>query len=122
MSNFKSTMIAGALALAAFGTPAFAAGPDDWRVETTSVQVSYGDLNLDSDAGADAFLARVDRAATRACGNRPEWGPLMFDELTAFNACHKAATIQAVALVNSSVVSVRYAQSQGRKVEMAQGY
>lgn len=37
----------------------------------TNVQVRHGDLDLGSAPGARAMLARLDAAATRACGGRP---------------------------------------------------
>ncbi|MGK6355863.1 UrcA family protein [Sphingomonas sp. DT-207] len=35
------------------------------------IGVRYDDLDLDSDAGARAMLARLDVAATKACGGKP---------------------------------------------------
>lgn len=37
----------------------------------TEIGVRYDDLDLDSEAGARAMLARLDLAATKACGGKP---------------------------------------------------
>ena len=40
---------------------------DEYAVKTTTVK--YGDLNLQSEAGARALYRRLQRAATRVCGD-----------------------------------------------------
>ena len=48
-----------------FATAAFAGAPDD----QITIQVSVGDLNLSSEAGAQAALARIHHAAQAICGD-----------------------------------------------------
>ena len=64
MSRSLHVALASAVALA-LAAPAFA------QNETTRTQdrvVTYGDLNLNSAAGADALVNRIDNAAEQVCG------------------------------------------------------
>ena len=65
MQSFKN-MIAGSAALiATFATVAVAT---PLRAEPVRVSVAYGDLDINSEAGASELHARVARAARAACG------------------------------------------------------
>ena len=55
-------LTAAALAAASFAAPALAGDPASWTV-------AYGDLNLSSPAGVDAFNRRVRAAAKVVCGD-----------------------------------------------------
>lgn len=62
--NKLVTLTAAALAAASFAAPALAADP-------VSSTVAYGDLNLSSPAGVEAFNRRVRAAAKVVCGDGP---------------------------------------------------
>jgi UrcA family protein len=65
MQSFKNT-VAGTFALVATFVTVAAATP--LRAETVSVPVAYGDLNIQSEAGAAQLDARIRRAAREVCG------------------------------------------------------
>lgn len=69
------------------------------------VAVPYADLNLGTNDGADAMLNRIQRAATRACGGRPETGPLMLVQRQAFNECRAQAISETVIDLNAPLVT-----------------
>jgi UrcA family protein len=65
MQTVKNT-VAGTFALVATFVTVAAATP--LRAETVSVPVAYGDLNIQSEAGAAKLDARIRRAAYEVCG------------------------------------------------------
>jgi UrcA family protein len=56
--------------------------------------VAYGDLNLDTPAGSRTLLARIDVAASQACGGQPDVRDL--GRIARFDACRAEATHRAV--------------------------
>jgi len=81
-----------------------------------SITVSYSDLDLTSDSGARAMLARLKSAAVKACG-----GPAVFNSVydvapdyvrTVYAKCQNDAMAGAVASLHAPLVSTLYAQSQ----------
>jgi len=70
-------------------------------------RVAWGDLNMSSAAGADAFDARVEAAARRLCRNVRKPGSLISDR--AF--CRAAVQAEAVRLLPGPV-QVEYALSR----------
>lgn len=115
MTPFKTILITAAFAIAGLSGTAHAFG----GAQQQSIRVSYADLNLDSDQGAKAFLKRVGRAAERACGGTPASGPIELRNMKAFNACKAEAMSGAVAQANNTLVSVRFAEAQGRVYALA---
>jgi UrcA family protein len=85
------------------------AGPADIAHAETprvvNVPVYSVGLDLRTEAGAEAMLKRLDRAATRACGGKPPLVPLNASRTTGFEACHNGAMKRAVADLNSSMVA-----------------
>jgi UrcA family protein len=77
---FKTTLIALAATLA---TPAIA---QDWGNQPHTVQVSYGDLNLNSAQGIAALDRRIDAAVGRFCG-----APMNLSEYSHVRKCRAAA-------------------------------
>lgn len=65
MQKFRNT-VAGTFALVATFVTVAAATP--LRAETVAVPVAYGDLNIQSEAGAAQLDARIRRAAYEVCG------------------------------------------------------
>ncbi|MFW2831167.1 UrcA family protein [Sphingomonas sp. ID0503] len=81
-----SATLSGAATFAAFSVPFMPATAH--AAETTSVRVSYADLNLSSKAGLLTLERRLRTAATRVCGTAP-----MRDlhEISAHRACMNQA-------------------------------
>jgi UrcA family protein len=78
----RSTFLAlAALAATASAAPAIAQSSD-------SVAVGYGDLNLSSPAGREAFERRVGAAARQVCG---EYQPLELKMIALSRACRARA-------------------------------
>lgn len=80
-------------ALALTTAPALAGG----MYRHQSVVVSYGDLDVSHSAGAQALLYRLDRAASRICGNVPDNRDL--GRTTLYNSCKRAAVGAAVSRI-----------------------
>jgi len=72
-------------------------------------RVAFADLNLASEAGAEALLARINVAARAVCGDRA--GPMPLAERRAVRACMNEAVGQAVASIESP--SLAYAHARG---------
>ena len=84
-------------------TPALAQDP-------SSVKVSYRDLNLSTISGAQTLYGRIKTAARSMCGYE---GRNMFDQ-SYWNACYRGAIADAVAKVNSPLLT---AVHTGRPVD-----
>lgn len=99
MSRSLHLALATAIGLA-FAAPAFAQTRPEERV------VTYGDLNLNSAAGADALINRIDTAAEQVCGART--GPNTLSQSRDSRACETETTDNAVYDTNHPVVIARY--------------
>jgi UrcA family protein len=88
------------------GVSAFAA---DTNVTIDQVSVSYGDLNVSTDAGARVLFARIKSAATLACGGKPDSRDLAGMER--FQACRKDAMSSAVTRIGAPKVAALYGQA-----------
>ncbi|MBU6297290.1 MAG: UrcA family protein [Alphaproteobacteria bacterium] len=99
-------------AVMAFGALASSASADG--TIRRDVQVNYGDLNLNTEAGASMLLHRIDLAGVKACGGSPFLHPmysLIADAVTnEFNKCHHDAVARAVATVRSPLLTQIYAE------------
>jgi UrcA family protein len=71
-----------------------------------SVTVHYDDLNLSSAAGANRLYDRIEGAARISCG---DWGR-SFLEHSDWKSCYQRAIADAVAAVNSPVLTAVYNQ------------
>lgn len=91
-------------------------GPLTPKPTIVTVRVPIGDLDLSQDAGAETLLRRASMAASRACGGVPGVGVFVMVETKAFRECRAKALSQAVASLDSPVVSQRFAQ--GREAEV----
>jgi len=65
----------------------------------SAIHVSYADLDINTTAGARTLMTRIDQAADRACGERPDIRQLK--QRSDFERCRKAAVTGAVAAVDS---------------------
>lgn len=68
-----------------------------------SVDVSYGDLNLQHPAGAAAVMRRIRTAAEQVCGGSPDLREV--PETTRFRACVSTVVRNAVADLNAARMS-----------------
>jgi UrcA family protein len=111
MSCFiKSAALIATLALAA---PAALAE----RPVTRQVTVSYGDLNLESEAGAKALFSRIGNATRKVCGTRP--AHIMNGALTRYFACRDSVTEATVRRIGSPNVSLAWAAQRAEPVQTA---
>ena len=96
-SSFWSAALTAAACLVG-ATPAVAAD------EPRSTTVSYRDLNLSTIEGATALYQRLRQAATSVCDERGTG----LDRYQAWQACYRAAIADAVAKVNSPLLTSVY--------------
>ena len=96
---FVTAACAAVMAIAA-GAPALAQTRPETRI------VYYGDLNLDSPAGADALIRRVEQASDVVCGDRP--GPQTLSEHASVGDCEVTTTQYAIEDIGNPMVLGRY--------------
>lgn len=88
--------------------------------ELITERVSYADLNLSSDAGAQVMLSRLSRAADRVCGGRPDMGVGYHQKRRAWNKCRAGSLKEAVVQLGSAQVTQLYAADHPRSpIEVA---
>ena len=98
LAAVSTTMLAGVTQAAGFGdTPA-------------KQLVTYQDLNLNSDAGTQALYRRIQRAANKVCG---EVDVRELAGMRVKQACVESAISQAVAAVNSPMLTKVYLANSG---------
>jgi len=85
--------------------------------ERYEARISYADLNLHSEAGADAFLRRVNGEARRVCGDRS--GAMPLQQRRAIRACMSDFEARAVAALDDQYVTTRFAGGETRGVILA---
>lgn len=98
-SIFAVALAVGSLALA----PATAMAEPD-TVRPVSAAVSYADLDLSTEDGANAVLQRINAAARDMCGGKPIHSPLFPRAATQFDSCVSQAVDAAVAGFDAPVV------------------
>lgn len=93
------------------------------RVEVGRVTVNYADLNLGSVADAHALLARLQKAAYRACGGDPRLDPnydLMAPHIErSYRQCRNEALSRAVTSVNAPLLTDAYRDDDARLARAA---
>ncbi len=112
-----SVAFSGAFSLAAFAVPAAAiAGTPDGL----SVAVHYNDLDLTSDAGAQALQTRINRAARVVCGSADTRDLRMISEI---QQCRQVALNSAAPQVEVAIAQARsgraYAADANKDVRVA---
>ncbi len=98
-----------AFVLAAFAVPSFADETNYDRTSRNEVRrelVSYSDLNLNTEYGADQLLRRINIAAGHVCGER--MGPRALEEHRFQRNCATTAEEKAVYDVGHPLVIARY--------------
>jgi len=91
----------------AFATGSVNAEPGE---QTYSKKVSYAGLNLSSQAGAEILYGRIKSAARDVCGGRD---PVLRGSITR-TPCYRDAVSNAVAQVNSPVLSALHSKKATR--------
>jgi UrcA family protein len=107
MSRTFTSLFAAAALFASI--PAASAGP---VTQTSSVAVSYADLDLTRAEGAKAMSGRIERAADRVCGT-PVKAPLVLRR--SIMACRKQAIATAVASIDAPLLTALYEGSEGTR-------
>jgi UrcA family protein len=79
---------------------------------TTSVKVSYADLDITDAAGARTLYARIKSAAREACG--PEPAVLDLRDAAGYNACYEQAVAKPVNRVGSEQLHALHAAKSGK--------
>ena len=79
---------------------------------TTSVRVSYADLDLSEAGGAQTLYARIKSAAREACG--PEPAVLDLRDAAGYKACYEQAVAKAVNRVGSDQLNALHAARPGK--------
>ena len=79
---------------------------------TSSVKVSYADLDISRAAGARTLYARIRSAAREACG--PEPAVLDLRDAAGYNACYEQAVAKAVNRVGSEQLHALHAAQSGK--------
>ena len=90
-----------AASIVALGLPALAVAAAPNQFGEGSIQVEYGDLNIDTDAGARTLYSRLQKATAAACDLRPykELGAIgLYNES---RACYKAKLSAAVERISN---------------------
>jgi UrcA family protein len=111
-------VLVGAAAAACLMFVAQPAHAQSFGFERTSVQVGYGDLDLNSTAGAAAMIGRIEAAAHQACGDPSR--ERNWRMRRAVRDCVTTATSNAVEAANSRTLTA-YAASPGhypRRIEL----
>ena len=93
-------------ASAVTAAPASAASLD----EPVTITVSYRDLDISHPAGATVLLHRLEAAATKTCGGKPDVRVL--EEVAAFDKCRDAAINRAVAAIDAPLLTAAANRSQ----------
>lgn len=96
-----SAILAAWFALASFAS---AAEPSAPASAAQIVTVKAGDLNLNTQAGAETIIVRITDAATKAC-----W-PDELSNFAQYHACRDGMVLQAVKALNKPRVSLAYAE------------
>ena len=99
---FSNTTLAAVAAISLFAgvSTASAATPSG---DTVSVTISYGDLDLNTNTGAQAMFARITHAANEICGPQPD--SQLLDRAPAYKGCMSTVTRRALTMLGSARVS-----------------
>ncbi len=113
MSRALHLVLASAVALA-FAAPAVAQSQTESRV------VTYGDLNVNRAAGADALIRRIDQASEQVCGVND--GRTNTRQAYSGRSCERETTENGVNDTGNPVVIARYHGSGYAIIEEGDAY
>jgi UrcA family protein len=103
-----------AFAFATFAAAAASAQAGGASSPKMQIVVSYGDLNVASEAGARALLGRIEAASRKICGSEPDIRDLKGHGLYA--SCVKSSMDRAVASLPQPAVAELYGERTLYKV------
>jgi UrcA family protein len=109
----RTLCIAAAALVAMSATPVFA----KTEIQTKSVTVSFRDLDLGTEQGAEEMLKRLERASRRAC-RRADGRSEMLTRRD-YLACRAEAMETSVAQLNQSLVTERFYAQTARRMLVA---
>ncbi len=103
----KKSIVTGIVALVVFGlgasASAVAASPS--QLSVLSVQVSFADLNIDSDVGAQVLYRRLQNASEKACSISSSGAIKPVGAVRDSRLCYASALSDAVARIDSDALS-----------------
>ena len=102
------------LTLAALAFASLSAIAQARPVDVVKIEVSYADLNLSNPAGAAVMLRRIEAAASKACGGRPDTRDM--NGRAHYRACVETAVKGALAELNAWRVTELHANRAGNDV------
>ena len=102
MSKLSKSFIASIIALA-LGAPAMAA--PDAGLQGTAMKVSYADLNLEKEEGAEILYQRLQKAAKQVCSGRTLALKGSLTEAAARTSCIRDTLDEVVKHVNNQHVN-----------------
>jgi UrcA family protein len=109
----KHSLIFAITSCAAFGLLAFSPASAA-TAERASQRVSFADLNLDGQAGAEVMLHRIRGAADAVCGDN--FGRLSLRDFVRIRACSRAAMTKSVTdIANPTLTALYYDQYANRR-------
>lgn len=111
MTRMLPALAVSALAFAAMATPLAAK-----ETSRNAVTLSYADLDLTSEAGANALLRRVDRAARQVCGITHAQRGLFQRQR---RQCVAETVGETVAKIDAPVVTQMHATREGQRMIFA---
>jgi UrcA family protein len=100
-SMMKTLLIAAGATAALLASPVVSAS----ELQTRHVAVGYADLNLDRQAGAEAMLDRIERAARRACDSEGANWIATGRQTQALRECAREAAYRAVVELDAPLVT-----------------
>jgi UrcA family protein len=116
MTTILAQRFAALAAILAISAPGLAAA----QTSTTSgdpvnISVKFSDLNLNSPAGAQTLMHRIDTAATSVCGGAPDSREL--GDRARFEKCHTSVVDQAMSKLGPiDVAALAHSKAQTREV------
>ena len=100
---FKSLLAT--IIVVALGAPAIASADAKSDLKVVSVKVSYADLNLKKEAGAQVLYRRLQNAAKQACGVRSLSVEGSVSNIVEARRCYREALSAAVEQIDNEMVT-----------------
>ena len=100
---FRSLLAA--IVVVALGVPAIASAGDKNELKGVSVKVSYADLNLEKEEGAQALYRRLQQASKQACDFHGFINAGSVKRLAETRRCYREALSAAVEQIDNELVT-----------------
>ena len=98
----KTVVLASLIAL---GVPSLTMAASPSNLDEGTIKVAYGDLNIDTVAGAKTLYARIERAAEIGCDLRPFSEVGSIKRYTESRTCYKKNITAAVERIDSEALT-----------------